>query len=121
VQVCKYNLLHALVLAYWDPEAPITVETDTSDHALVAILSIHIKRDIHPVTFHSKMFNQAELNYDVHDKELLAIYEAFKKWHHYLKGTPGPIDVVTDHKNLIYFSGSKLLTRQQAHWSEYLA
>ena len=67
------------------------------------------------------MFNQAELNYDVHDKELLTIYEAFKKWYHYLEGTLGPIDVVTDHKNLIYFSGSKLLTRRQACWSEYLA
>jgi len=43
-----------------------------------------------------------ELNYDTHDKELLAIFEAFHHWHHYLEGSATPIDVVTDHKNLEY-------------------
>jgi len=119
--VLKGAFITALVLTHWDPEAPITIETNASDHALAAILSIHVKGDIHPVVFHSRTFNQAELNYDVHDKELLAIYEAFRKWCHYLEGTPRPIDMVTDHKNLIYFSRSKLLMRQQVHWSEYLA
>ena len=56
----------------------------------------------------------------MHDKELLAIFEAFKTWRHYLEGSASPVDVVTDHKNLEYFSTSKVLTRQQARWSEYL-
>jgi len=108
----KRVFITAPVLAHWDPEAPIMVETDALDHALATILSIHVRGDIHPVAFHSKMFNPSELNYDVHDKELLVIYEAFRKWCHYLEGTPRPVDVVTDHRNLIYFSGSKLLTRR---------
>ena len=54
------------------------------------------------------------------DKELLAIHEAFKIWHHHLEGSTFPIDVFTDHKNLEYFTSSKTLTRQQARWSEYL-
>jgi len=62
-----------------------------------------------------------ELNYDTHDKELLAIFEAFCHWHHYLEGSTTPIDVVTDHKNLEYFSSSKVLTRRQARWSEFLS
>ena len=62
-----------------------------------------------------------ELNYDVHDKELLAIFEAFKCWRHYLEESPTPVDVITDHKNLKYFSMTKLLTRQQARWSEFLS
>ena len=62
-----------------------------------------------------------ELNYDVHDKELLAIFEAFQQWQHYLEGSATPINVITDHKNLEYFSMTKLLTRQQARWSEYLS
>ena len=61
------------------------------------------------------------MNYDIRDKKLLTIYKAFRKWHHYLEGTLGPIDVVTNHKNLTYFSGSKLLTRRQVYWSKYLA
>ena len=62
-----------------------------------------------------------ELNYDTHDKELLAIFEAFRVWRHYLKGSSIPIDVVTYHKNLEYFSTTKVLTRRQACWPEYLA
>src|SRR5271155_434209 len=63
----------------------------------------------------------SELNYDTHDKELLAIFAAFKSWWHYLEGSGTPIDVVTDHKNLEYFSTTKVLTRRQARWSEYLS
>jgi len=61
-----------------------------------------------------------ELNYDTHDKELLAIFKAFHHWHHYLEGSTTLIDVVTNHKNLEYFSSSKVLTRRQARWSELL-
>ena len=61
-----------------------------------------------------------ELNYNVHDKELLVIFEAFKSWCHYLKGTPTPLDVITDHKNLEYFLTTKVPTWQQARWSEFL-
>ena len=66
-------------------------------------------------------FTAAELNYDTHDKELLAIFEAFKIWQHYLEGLAYPIDIVTDHKNLEYFSTTKVLTGRQAWWSEYLS
>jgi hypothetical protein len=73
------------------------------------------------VVFHSHKFNPTELNYDVHDKKLYAIFEAFHIWRHYLEGSARPIDVVTDHKNLEYFSTTKLLNRRQARWSEYLS
>ena len=78
-------------------------------------------RGLTPITFHSRTFTSPELNNDMHDKELLAIFEAFKRWRHYLEGLAEPIDVVTDHKNLEYFSMTKLLTRCQAQWSEFLS
>jgi len=62
-----------------------------------------------------------KLNYDIHDKELLAIFKAFKIWRHYLEGSASPIDVIMDHKNLEYFSTTKILICQQARWSEYLS
>ena len=97
------------------------VETDTLDYALAAILSIVNKDNkVHPVAFHSHTFTVAELNYDTHNKELLAIFEAFKIWRHYLEGSAYPIDVVTDYKNLEYFSTTKVLTQRQVRWSEYL-
>src|SRR5882724_9241306 len=112
----------APVLTHWIPDTQITVETDASDYALAAVLSITTSNGkLHPIAFHSRTFSAPELNYDVHDKELLAIFEAFKRWRHYLEGSGLPIDVVTDHWNLQYFSTTKILTRQQAHWSEYLS
>jgi len=98
------------------------VETDVSDYALTAILSIMTKdNEIHPVAFHSRTFSTPELNYDIYDKEVLAIFKAFKMWQHYLEESALPIDIVTDHKNLEYFSTTKVLTRRQVRWSEYLS
>jgi hypothetical protein len=88
------------------------VETDASDYAVAAILSItHSDNEIHPIAFHSRTLHSSELNYNIHDKELLAIFEAFRIWCHYLEGPFYPVDVFTDHKNLEYFSSTKLLTR----------
>ncbi|KAJ3473163.1 hypothetical protein NLI96_g13105 [Meripilus lineatus] len=118
----KQAFTSAPVLAHWIPDSQIVVETDASDYALGAILSIFsADSDIHPIAFHSRTFTPPELNYDIHDKELLAIFEAFKVWRHYLEGSALPVDVVTDHKNLTYFSTTKILTRCQARWSEYLS
>ena len=102
----------ALVLSKCNPGDPLVVETDASNYALGAILSTIDLSDnqVHPIAFHSRTFTFSELNYDVHDKELLAIFEAFKSWHHYLEETLIPIDIVTDHKNLEYFSTTKILT-----------
>jgi len=118
----KQAFTSAPILTHWIPDAQLVVETDASDYALAAILSIVTKdNEVHPVAFHSRTFSAPELNYDVHDKELLAIFKAFKIWRHYLEGSTSPIDVITDHKNLEYFSTTKVLTRRQARWSEYLS
>jgi len=110
------------ILTHWIPDAQLIVETNASDYALAAILSIVNKNNkVHPVAFHSHTFTAAELNYDIHDKELLAIFEAFKIWQHYLEGLAYPIDVVMDYKNLEYFSTTKVLTQRQVWWSEYLS
>ena len=90
------------------------METDVSDYTLAATLSIVNKdNEVHPVAFHSRTFTAAELNYDTHNKELLTIFEAFKIWWHYLEGLAYSIDVVTDYKNLEYFSTTKVLTLRQ--------
>jgi len=77
----KQAFTSAPILMHWVSDAQLVVETDTSDYALAAILSIMTKdNEIHPVAFHSRTFSALELNYDVYDKELLAIFEAFKIW-----------------------------------------
>jgi len=55
------------------------METDVLDYDLAAILSIVNKEnEVHPVAFHFHTFTVAELNYNTHDKKLLAIFKAFK-------------------------------------------
>jgi hypothetical protein len=76
--------------------------------------------ELHPIAFHLRTLGPAKRNYDTHDKELLAIFEAFKIWCHHLEGSVSPIEVFTDHKNLKYFSTSKTLTQWQVWWSKYL-
>ena len=112
----------APVLTHWIPGSPLIIEMDMSDYTLTTILSTvsPMDNEVHPIAFHSHTFMPPKLNYDVHDKELLAIFKAFKIWRHYLEGSPTPIDVVMDHKNLEYFSTTKLLTRRQVCWSEFL-
>ena len=92
----KNTFTSAPVLTHWCPELPLIFETDASEYALAAILSIQeASRDIHLIAFHSRTFSNTELNYDIHDKELLAIFDAFKLWRHYLEGSTYPIDVIT--------------------------
>src|SRR6266481_1880825 len=112
----------APVLTHWIPDMPIMIETDASDYALAAVMSIRTQDgDFHPVTYLSKTFDEAEKNYDVHDKELTAINAAFRHWRHYLEGSGTPIDIVTDHCNLQYFSTTKVLMRRQAWVLEFLS
>ena len=89
------------------------METNALDYALAAILSIvNEENEVHSVTFHSCTFTMAKLNYNIYDKESLAIFETFKIWQHCLKSLAYPINIVTDYKNLEYFSTTKVLTQR---------
>lgn len=105
------------------PDQQIIVESDASDYAIASILSLKFNDtgEIHSIAFYSRTLHVAELNYDIHNKELLAIFDSFKVWRHYLEGSSTPIQVITDHKNLEYFTTTKVLTRRQVWWSEYLS
>ena len=74
-----------------------------------------------PVAFFSAKHNPAECNYDIHDKELLAIIKCMKEWHSELRGLAKPFEILTDHKNLEPFTVKKILTERQVRWSEFLS
>jgi hypothetical protein len=120
--VLKAAFETAPILTHFDPDSPIIVEVDASDYAVAAILSqiTPDDGDIHPIAFHSRSMAPAELNYEIYDKELLAIFEAFRTWRNYLEGATHVIIVLSDHKNLEYFTTTKQLTRRQARWAEFL-
>ncbi|MCO5566654.1 hypothetical protein L7F22_020332 [Adiantum nelumboides] len=121
-QALKQAFTTAPILIHADPTKPFILETDTSDFALGAILSqVGDDGRVHPVAFHSRKFLAAEINYEIHDKELLAIVDSFETWRHLLEGAPHKITVYTDHKNLEYFMASRVLNRRQARWSGILS
>ena len=62
----------------------------------------------------------AKCNYEMYNKELLAIIWCFEEWKPELEGTGIPVKVLTDHKGLEYFRSTKKLTPKQAKWAEFL-
>ena len=117
----KEAFTSAPVLAHVDPEKPFIIEADASDFALGSILSQPGEDGhLHPVAFHSRKFNVAEINYEVHDKELLAVVDSFAQWRHFLEGSPHQIIIYSDHKNLTYFQTARVLNRRQARWAQFL-
>ena len=110
------------VLAMPDPEQQFELETDASDYALGAQLG---QRDnqgkVKPVAYYSKKLDNTQRNYQIHDKELMAIVEAFRTWRQYLSGARHPVKVYTDHKNLAQFTTTKTLNKRQVRWAEFLA
>jgi hypothetical protein len=118
----KQKFTEAPILATFDPKKKITLETDASDFAIGACLSQPgDDGKLRPIAYHSRKLSPAELNYDIHDKELLAIIVAVEQWRVYLEGSTYPVQVWTDHKNLIYFTTTKVLNRRQVRWSEMLS
>ena len=118
----KTKFTEAPILATFDPTKKIILETDSSDFAIGACLNQPDENGkFKPIAYYSRKLSPAELNYDIHDKELLAIVVAFEQWRVYLEGSTYPVQVWTDHKNLIYFTTTKVLNRRQVRWAETLA
>lgn len=113
------------VLAQFDPDLPCFIETDASNCAIAAIASQRFPlgddSEVRPTGFFSRSLQPAEANYPVHDKELLAVIEAFKHWKANLIGMVHPIIVLTDHKNLEYFMSGKPLVQRQGRWAAFLS
>ena len=109
------------ILAHFDFMPSTRLEMDAIDFALGAILSQLCENNRwHPIAFHSRKFQPAEVNYDVHDKEMTAIVAAFKEWEHLLLSVHDEMTVFSDHKNLEYFNSTKVLNCRQHRWAEFL-
>src|SRR5258705_1701061 len=68
-----------------------------------------------------KSFSDMEWNYQIHDKEMLAIMCALEEWRHFLEGSDQKFKIHTDHKSLSYFREAHKLNHHQAQWSLYLS
>ena len=98
------------VLRNHDPERRYILETDASDFAMGATLAQDFKDGHHPVAYFSKSLLPAEQNYQIADKELLAIIRAVQVFRHLLLGAKHKILIRSDHENLKYFKSSRKIT-----------
>ena len=96
----KQHLISAPVLILLDPTQPFTVTTDASDFAISAVLSQNHGKGDQPIAFESRKLSSAELNYPIHEKELLAIVHAIRLWRIYLEGQT--FTIITDYASLEY-------------------
>ena len=69
----------------------------------------------------SKKLSPAEVNYEIHDKELLGIIRSLEEWRPELMSTARTFNILTDHKNLEYFMTTRWLSERQVRWSEMLS
>jgi hypothetical protein len=102
------------VLALWDPELPTRIEVDASGYATGGVLSQqHTDGLWHPIAFRSSSMDPSERNYEIYDREMLAVITALKDWRHFLEGLPHPFEIITDHSNLEYWRTAQNLSRRQ--------
>ncbi|CAJ0968812.1 unnamed protein product [Ranitomeya imitator] len=111
------------VQAIHDWIQPTSVEVDASEIGAGAVLSQRESDGslMKPCAFFSRKFSPAERNYDVGNRELLAMKWAFEEWRHWLEGAKHRVVVLTDHKNLIYLESAKRLNTRQTRWSLFFS
>ncbi|SJL18610.1 uncharacterized protein ARMOST_22207 [Armillaria ostoyae] len=120
-QQLKKQMAEDVILAIPNGTGRFRVEADASNSAIGAVLSQEQEGRWRPVAFMSKALTATERNYEIYDKELLAIMLALSEWCHYLMGALEDVEIWTDHQNLQYFRKPQKLNRRQARWVTELA
>ncbi|KAL0150712.1 hypothetical protein M9458_054016 [Cirrhinus mrigala] len=115
----KEAFCSAPLLRHPNPKSRFVVEVDAATLGVGAVLSQWHGNPpvLHPCAYFSRKLSPAEQNYDVGNRELLAIKLALEEWRHWLEGANHPFEVITDHKNLQYLREAKRLNPRQARWA----
>ena len=115
-------LISVPILLYFRYDRETRLETDCSDLAAAGVLTQKSTEDgqWHPVAFYSKALKDAQLHYEIHDKELLAVVQGLQEWRAELISLPTFL-IITDHKALEYFGTKKLLNERQIRWMDILS
>ena len=106
----KRRFTTELVLVTSDLDREMRVEADALDFATEGVLSMKCEDEKwRPVAYISKSLNEAERNYEIHDKEMLVIIWCLEAWRHFLERAKDWFEILIDHKNLEYFINAQKL------------
>ena len=83
-------------------------------------MQLNANKDMQSCGYLSQTFSPTEWNYNIFNRELLTVICGLKEWRQYLLGSPFPMEVLTDHKNLTYFKEPQRLSQRQAQWLLFL-
>ena len=109
------------VLSSFSPEYTTVVETDSSGYNIEGVLSQYNDKGwLHPCTYFSKRNSPAECNYQIYNKELLAVIQCLEAWDAKLQSVE-KFKVITDYKNLEYFFAPRKLTERHIQWLLFLS
>ena len=118
----KEKFTKELVLAALDLDKKMRMKVNVSDYMIGGILFMKCEDGRwRPVVFLSKSLNETKRNYEIYDKEILAVIRGLGNWRHLLESEKFKFKVWTDHKNLEYFMKTQKLNQQQARWALYLS
>jgi RNase H-like domain found in reverse transcriptase/Reverse transcriptase (RNA-dependent DNA polymerase) len=124
-ETLRQAMINKPVLRQPDFIKPFFLLTDALAYGMGAILSQEggsmtpnpdQKPKLHPVAYYSATFTQTERNYDIYERELLAIIKAISHWRPYLIWTKEPFTILTDHANLLHWKSPRKLNRRTAWW-----
>jgi hypothetical protein len=120
-QKLKRMFTEAPILVQFDQDAETIVETDSSGWCIGGtLMQLQPNGMFHPCAFFSKKNSPAECNYEIYDKEMLAIVRCLEAWDADLRSVR-EFQIRTDHKNLEYFMTARKLTERQMRWSLVLS
>jgi len=96
-----------------DLDREMRVEVNASDFAMEGVLLMKCEDERwRLVTYISKLLNETERNYEIHDKEMLVIIQYLEAWRHFLERAKDQFEIWTDHRNLEYFMKAQKLNQR---------
>ena len=116
----KAALCSAPILIIPDPKLPYTLNCDACDYAIGGTLQQDHGRGLQPVAYRSRKLTPAEMNYDVREKEFMALVDACSHWRHYLHSEQ-PFTLLSDHDSLKYHKTMPHIAGRLARWISKMA
>ena len=123
----KSHMCSHPVLKQPNYDKPFFLATDASAYGVGAVLSQEgdfnprTKKFIQqPIAYYSATFTPTERNYDIYERELLAVIKALDHWRPHLAATEEPVTVLTDHANLTFWKNPRKVNRRVARWFSFL-
>ena len=115
----RTSLISEPVLKLPNQDLAYEMFTDASKVAVGAVLMQRYGEELHPVAYYSQKLTSTEINYPVHELELLAIFKSLKHRRHYLINQECLI--YTDHKPLTFLLTQETLSPRQQRWITFLS